>query len=61
MKNPPFLQTYTAFAVVILTQQESAERAAYIDRLDAFHALIEQLPKNSALLPLLLTRRYLDH
>lgn len=59
--NAPFLQTYTAFAVMILTQQESAERAAYIDRLDSFHALIEQLPENSALLPLLLARRYPHH
>jgi hypothetical protein len=59
--NAPFMPTHIAFAVLLLTNAKAAKRAAYIEQLDSFQALIKQLPKNSALLPLLLTRRYLDH
>jgi hypothetical protein len=59
--NLPFLLSPVAFAARLCMSAKAARDAAHIKAFDAFHALIQQLPENSALVGLLLVQRYQPH
>lgn len=58
MKRPPFLSHPLALAARQSIDKAAQNHGAYIERLDAFTVLIEQLPPASILRPLLLSQRY---